>query len=149
MFIFFSLIVAFMWAIQSIVNKHILKKIHSHTLLVLGGIVYAASVFMYWLVQVKVQEQVRQDMNRHIGWKMLGYIVFSGLVGGFLANLLYFGLLKKYPAHMVTAVTYCSPAITAILAYMILKEKMNSKTVLGICLVVTGLVILGLSDRDL
>ena len=74
--------------------------------------------------------------------KYWGIIAFTSIVGGFLANLMYFYILKKHNSAIVAALTYASPIFVLLISMLFLYEKTHPVAVAGILVSVIGIVMI-------
>ena len=79
------------------------------------------------------------DLNKITNNEYL-WIFIATLFGGFICNLLYYYILKKGEAAILTALMYTAPVVTLIAAYFVLKDKITPLAITGILLIVTGVV---------
>ncbi len=139
-----SLIVAFLWAIPPILQKQLLSKYSKHTVFVVTVLTFATFVLLYGMHH---KETLTNDIERlATNHKDLGTIVFIAFVCNFLASLLYYELIKHNSAHTVTSLTYSSPIFTIILAYIFLKEPLDTNSIIGAILVVSGVLVISQSE---
>jgi drug/metabolite transporter (DMT)-like permease len=80
-------------------------------------------------------------------------IALTAIIGGFMANLIYFHILKKNNSAIVAALTYSSPIFVLLLSVLFLKEPIHPITVIGILTAVFGVVLISygshISHEDL
>lgn len=69
-------------------------------------------------------------------------IMFAAVLLNFLANILYFKMLKTNGLSIVTALTSTMPIFVALLSFMVLRESLSAKHIAGIVAVVTGVVLI-------
>jgi drug/metabolite transporter (DMT)-like permease len=83
--------------------------------------------------------QVFSDLsNPAIPFKVFGLIIFSGIVCGFLANVLFYYTLQTNASFLVTTLTSTVPLFAMFFALILLHEHINCYNVLGVVLVVAG-----------
>lgn len=78
--------------------------------------------------------------------KIICILFFQSITGVFLFRTLLFLGLKSTSAIESGLITSASPAIIAIIAYFVLKEKLYVNRVLGIVFVVTGILIVSIHN---
>jgi len=71
------------------------------------------------------------------------YAVLMGIFAG-LGSLAFFAAMKSGKASLVAPVTSLYPALTVVLALIVLKERLNKIQVLGLFLAMVSIVILSL-----
>lgn len=129
--------VAFAWAISSILQKHVLTKIRPLTLM----FYISAILFTAMLVTSLVYHDIT-DYNNDI-WIILE-IVLIIIIEFFFAFLLLFYLIKDNDNGIVTTLSYTTPLFTLILAALFFHEKLNTKTILGVILIVVGSIMISM-----
>ena len=72
-------------------------------------------------------------------WRLL---IGMGLVHTGLAYVLYFGALRKVPAHRAAVLSYIDPVVAVLLSALLLNEKMTLWGILGTVLIL-GAALLG------
>ncbi len=73
----------------------------------------------------------------------VSYSVLMGLFAA-LGSLAFFGAMKSGKASLVAPVTSLYPALTVLLALVVLKEKLNKVQTLGLILAMASIVILSM-----
>ena len=138
-----SLMVAFLWGVQPIVHKYVLKNIDPKTIMIVGGAFYVACLLVF---AIRYRGTLRKD------WAKLDPVTVcligaSAVLTGFVANLLYFFVLKKHDSYVVSALIYAAPAFTLLLAWLVLHEKVRKIGAIGVVLVVLGTLCIALNDN--
>ncbi len=77
------------------------------------------------------------------------FIIIGALLGGPVGMTCYLMSIKYVGAAYTASITAIFPGISALLAFLILKEKMNARVWFGIMLSVAGVFILGYSPLQL
>lgn len=99
---------------------------------------YCVAVFTYGAMhQRKIAQSVR-GMNLY-EWSAL---VFTGIIAGFMTNLVFYKLLSITNTAMLTTLVKLSPIVTAILTYYFLGEPVSFQMIGGIFIVVIGLMVM-------
>jgi drug/metabolite transporter (DMT)-like permease len=104
--------------------------------MLINGAFYCILLISLFLYNKKI---VMDDLNK-ITTNEYAWIFIATLFGGFIGNLLYYYILKKGEAAVLTALMYTAPVVTLIAAYFILKDKITPLAITGILLIVTGVV---------
>ncbi|MFK7867464.1 MAG: DMT family transporter [Alphaproteobacteria bacterium] len=79
----------------------------------------------------------------------LKYSIIPAITGVFAYNMAFFyGLDYSYASHAVIIIPGMGPAVTAILSFLLLKERLEKKRILGIIVAFTGLVVLEAGSLD-
>jgi drug/metabolite transporter (DMT)-like permease len=82
---------------------------------------------------------VTSDLNKITNHEYL-WIFIATFFGVFLANYLYYYILKQGEVAILTALMYTCPIITLLGAYFLLNDKISQRAMIGIFLIVTGVV---------
>jgi uncharacterized membrane protein len=69
-------------------------------------------------------------------------LVGVAAVLSFLSNLVYYHLLSKHPAPIVTALISTVPIFLVVFSYLFLRESMSMKHIAGIVAVILGVVLI-------
>lgn len=80
--------------------------------------------------------------------KTIYILLFQSITGVFLFRILLFFGLKSTSAIESGLITSASPAMVAVLAYFILKERLYVNRVIGIIFVVTGILIVNIYNSS-
>ena len=140
-----SLVVALLWAVSPIIHKHVFKhdKLSPMTMLVVSFPFYLVAVLLYaWVHRRQLQDDVHKLNGRVMFW-----LAISSLLGGFLANVLYFQVLQHHDSYIVTTIMYSSPLFVFLLALALLKERVSAVSALGVLLIVLGTVLIAYHEH--
>lgn len=132
----YALFISFLWGIIPIIYKVVLKRLNNVTVMLLNGVFYCILLVSLFFYNKKI---IMDDLNKITNNEYL-WIFIATLFGGFIGNLLYYYILKKGEAAILTALMYTAPVVTLIAAYFILKDKITPLGIIGILLIVTGVV---------
>jgi drug/metabolite transporter (DMT)-like permease len=132
----YALFISILWGIIPIIYKVVLERLNNVTVMLINGVFYCILLVSLFLYNKKV---VMNDLNK-ITTNEYTWIFIATLFGGFIGNLLYYYILKKGEAAVLTALMYTAPVVTLIAAYFILKDKITPLAITGILLIVTGVV---------
>ncbi|MDQ5957426.1 MAG: bacterial/archaeal transporter family protein [Patescibacteria group bacterium] len=134
--LFFALVGAFFASIGTIFAKYGLKGIDSNLLTSIRGIVMAIIVTGAALLIGKLDWQAMHSLSG----KQWTYIILSG-AGGALSWLFFYYALSNGPVLGVTVIDKLSIVITALLAILLLGEKLTLSSSFGLFLVAIGSVL--------
>jgi drug/metabolite transporter (DMT)-like permease len=134
-----SLFVAFLWALNIIIQKYqINQSINPKTVVVIGAITYATCMLFFFIYHYHIiATDIKKTNINHIA-----LIAFGAIVGTFLGSMLFVHLLEKHNSSLVTALAYTTPVFVLLLAFFILKEKLDRVKILGIFLTVIGIMLI-------
>lgn len=138
-----SLLVAFFWACITIIDKHILKTLKSHTVLFVGSIATILFAGIYCLYH---KDSIVDDFN-NLNFNLIFWICIATFLSVITANILYLELLKEHNTAIVTAITYSAPVLVLLMSMVIFKEKLSLYSGIGILLVIVGTILVGISDE--
>jgi len=132
-----ALTVAALTALQVVIQKHAVKSLSHHMILVISSAIYFALTLLYigWH-----SEHLSTEMRSLAVPVVLA--ILAATVFGFLANILYFSLIHHGEISLVTALTSTVPIFVAALAVLILKESVGLKQIAGIGAIVGGTILL-------
>lgn len=133
-----AICIAFLWGLSTVIHKHVLYSISHQTALVLSSVFYMICTLVYaWYNW----ERIAQDKNK-LNVQSISFLAFTAIVCGFVTNVLYFMVLKRYESHIVSALIYSSPVFTLVLAYFILHERVTFHGFLGVAFITVGVIFL-------
>jgi uncharacterized membrane protein len=92
-------------------------------------------------VAIAMLLQMRGKLDRNAGG--IAYGLLSGIVTG-LGTLGYYAALRDQDASVVTPVTGLFPVLTVLLAFVVLRERLNKIQMGGMLLALASIVILSI-----
>jgi len=132
-----ALTVAVLTALQVIIQKHTAKKLSHQMILVISSLIY----FVLTLLYIGWHKEHLSSEWRALAVPVVLAILFATIFG-FLANMLYFNVIRHGEISLVTALTSTVPIFVAGLAVLILKESLGLKQIAGIGAIVGGTILL-------
>lgn len=139
-----SLLVAFLWGLSPIIQKHLLKKFDRFSLMFFFSTVY----FICLLLCLPFYRTCLLKDITKLETIDMGLIAFTTITTSFLANLLILQVLKDHDSYIVSALESVAPLFTLILVYFFFHEKINILGVLGVLLIVLGIICISLNDAS-
>ena len=132
-----ALTIAVLTALQVVIQKHAVQSLSHQMILVVSSVIYFVMTLLYigW-------------HSKHLSaeWRGLAVpvvlAILAATVFGFLANVLYFSVIRHGEISLVTALTSTVPVFVAGLAVLILKESLGLKQIAGIGAIVGGTILL-------
>jgi drug/metabolite transporter (DMT)-like permease len=94
--------------------------------LAIASAIYAP---LLWLHRHRSPQPTRQDLPLFVWLAITGYVLF---------NVLYFLALERTTASHATLVWGAQPIVTAVLAALLLRERVSQQALLGVCLSTAG-----------
>ena len=83
------------------------------------------------------------------GWPFLGAVLFSGLLVSVLAHTLYYGLIQRYEATLISPLTLMTPLATIALGVAITHDVFGVRMALGTALALAGVLVIALRRNQL
>ena len=112
---------------------------HTHRYIVAGGTLVFAALYMWALALVTDGGVIVPVLAPTIV-----SVVWLGVLGSFVAYLLYFFLIEHLGATMASMVTYMFPVIGVGIGVLLLGERMDPRLAVGTALVLLGIIIVTL-----
>ena len=140
--VFVALFIAFLWGIQPVVHKHLLGKYKYITIMLISVIVY---FFLVVSLALTMSKDIKNDIRRMPIRDLLILAILS-LFTIFIANMLYYYVLKNHSSSIVASLIYAAPAFTLIFAYIFLKERLTTYGVLGVIVMVIGIILIMVNE---
>lgn len=137
-----ALFVAFLWGVAPTIHKHVLRKTDPKTVMVVGSLFYIACLAVF---AAYCWKDIRRDLP-NLTPSNVFWIAITSIIAGFVANLIYYFILRKHDSYVISALIYCAPVFTLVLSYMFLKERATPLALLGVLLTVAGVVCLSLNE---
>lgn len=122
-------------SLTSILGKIGIEGVDSNLGTAIRTIVVLLIAWMIVLVTGKVKE------IKTIDKKSMTFLCLSGITTG-LSWLCYYKALQDGQASIVVPIDKLSILVTIAFSYLLLKEKLSGKAILGLCLIVTGTLLL-------
>ena len=132
-----ALAVAVLTALQVIIQKHTAQKLSHQMILVVSSLIY----FVLTLLYIGWHKEHLSSEMRGLAVPVVLAILFATIFG-FLANIIYFSVIRHGEISLVTALTSTVPIFVAGLAVLILKESLGLKQIAGISAIVGGTILL-------
>lgn len=141
--ILLPLLIAILWSIAPLLHKVVYKSgINPKTMMILSGLFYSGALAVYSALNYK---SVIADWSK-LNYGVVGLIAFAVIVTAFLSNLIYYYAIKKYPAFLVTGLSYAAPLFTVLIAWLFMIEHVSLLGLVGVVLIVSGTVCLARVD---
>jgi drug/metabolite transporter (DMT)-like permease len=78
------------------------------------------------------------------GWPFLAAVLFSALIVSVVAHTAYYGLIQRYEANLISALTLMTPLFTIVLGVAILHDPFGRRMAIGTAVALTGVLIIAL-----
>jgi len=142
-YIFIAIFISFLWGIQPIVHKHLLNKYNFITIMLISTIVNCSLILA---VSITRNKEILADMNK-LTFRDLFILVLVSSFTIFLANMMYYYILKNHESSIISALVYSSPVFTLIIAYIFLKERLDIYGISGIFLMILGVILVSNNNK--
>jgi drug/metabolite transporter (DMT)-like permease len=142
------LIIFLIFGIRPVIYKYILPYIQVESVIVISGLLYAMLAMFYVLFINPSQSKLIVDvriMNKNKG--IYAWLLCTSLLG-LVATYFYLYLLKDTTAFLLTALLAAYPLVTALVGYLVLKEAVTLKQLVGSVIIIVGSMILNLDNFD-
>jgi drug/metabolite transporter (DMT)-like permease len=100
--------------------------------------IYTFLIIIYASMNVNT---IYKDIH-NITKKDIIIILLTSAIATFMANVLYYTILKNHESSLI----YSSPIFTLILAYIFLKERINTIGIFGILFIVVGIIFIAMNN---
>jgi len=112
--------------------------------MLLSAFIYAFLIIIYAAFNKNI---IYKDIY-NISKKDILIILFSSGIAAFFGNVLYFNILKNHDSSIISALIYSCPMFTLIIAYLFLKERINTIGILGILFIVLGVICISMNGTS-
>jgi len=96
----------------------------------------------FWL------EPTGMDAAMAAGWPFLGALVFSALIVSLVAHTVYYLLIRRYEANLVSALTLMTPLATIALGVAVMGDPFGPRMAIGSAVALTGVLIIALRGNQ-
>ena len=127
------------YALGASYAKYRIRQVHRYV--VAAGTLVFASLYTWVLALLSEGFTVPAEVDT------LAAVAWLGILGSFVAYLLYFFLIERVGATAGTMVTYLFPVVGVVLGVVVLSEPLEWRLIVGTALVVVGIVIAGVRFR--
>ena len=139
-FVFFAILIAFLWGLQPLIHKHLLVKYHWASLIVITSFIF----FIMSLILTAFHWNIFLKDIEKIQFNDAATFAFLAIITSFLTSIVYYIVLKGNETPLVVALIYSAPAFTLLLSYFLLKEKINTLSLVGCLLILSGIICIAL-----
>jgi len=144
LYIFLALLISFLWGVQPVIHKHLLKKYNHITIMLVSSIVYFALLIVTSIIKNK---EVMADLQKMTA-RDLSILTALSFFTVFMANLIYYYILKDHESSLISALIYSSPVFTLIFAYLFLKERLDIYGLSGIFAIIAGVILISNNNQS-
>lgn len=147
---------AITWGLDTVLMAIVLTMIVNNTSLPESAVFLAPIITAFfhdafstiWTLIFLASKKQLGDLFKSMKTKSALFVVLAALMGGPVGMTGYLLAVKLIGPSYTAIISSLYPAVGAILAYFILKEKMNKKAWLGLLVAITGVCIIGYSSGE-
>jgi drug/metabolite transporter (DMT)-like permease len=144
-YIFLTLVIAFLSGILPVIHKHLLKKFKPMSVLIFSGLMYSLVLFLFTWTQLDSLKADFAKLDRNDALM----ISFAAVICVFCSNVLYYTILQNHKSYLVSAIIDSAPLFTLIFASLLLKERITKIGVLGVFFVIMGVGFISINDSNI
>lgn len=134
----FALIVAIFWGVGAHMERYVLESMSNVSLFIVFGLVYfIVAIIIYVFNYTKIHHELTMSN--------VPFAILTALVSSTISILIYqkaLSMCSVKNVHIVTALAFTAPLFTMIVTWLYFKERMSIKSVAGVCLIISGGVLL-------
>jgi len=137
-YLYLAFLITFIWGISPVIVKYAIHhgNIPTYLILFIQGFIFFIASLIYILI-FKFNN-IKDDLIKYKTYIPL--LAFIALFSVYIANLLYVvALQNKVNINILTIITGLYPVITIIFSYIILKEKITIKAIIGYLFIILGI----------
>lgn len=83
-----------------------------------------------------------------IGWRFWAAVVFSALVVSVGGHTIYYGLIQRYEANLISPLTLMTPLATIVLGVLITHDHFDARMAIGSAIALLGVLIIALRPNQ-
>jgi drug/metabolite transporter (DMT)-like permease len=111
---------------------------HNHRYVVAGGSLVFAALYMWVLALITDGVVVPSELDTLVA------VAWLGILGSFVAYVLFFFLIENLGATLATMVTYMFPVVGVAIGVLLLHERMDARLLIGTSFVLVGIIVVSL-----
>lgn len=137
-YLYLGFLITFIWGLSPVIIKYAIHhgNIPTYLILFIQGFIFFIASLIYILI-FKFNN-IKDDIIKYKTYIPL--LTFISLFSIYIANLLYvIAIQNKVNINILTIITALYPIFTIIFSYIILKEKITLKAILGYLFIIIGL----------
>lgn len=125
-----------LWAAIPVVTKKILVELDNLQTLFYSTIFSCLVMGVLMVIQNKIQELNKNSRKEYLTMACLGFL------GNYLYYVLLYGALERTTASEGFVLAYTWPMLVLVLSFIILKEKVTAKKLIGVLISFSGIIII-------
>jgi drug/metabolite transporter (DMT)-like permease len=135
---YLAFIIAFFWGISPVLYKFILKNnIPSYIIIFIQACVYLLSSILYIIIYEN--NNIYKDLDTNINY--IPFLVVIAFFSVYFSNFLYiYALENNANVNIMSIIVSLAPIVTIIASFLILKEKITIKVLIGFFIIFIGLI---------
>ena len=143
-YIFLALFISFLWGIQPVIHKHLLTKLNYVTIMLISTIINCSLIIMLAIYRGK---EVASDINKLTNTDLF-ILVCLPIFTVFMANIIYYYILKNHESSLISALIYSSPVFTLIISYLFLSERLDIFGISGVFAIIAGVILVSQNNQS-
>jgi len=128
--------VAAIFGVTPVLNKYILQTISVEQLIVMSGLLFGITAVIYGSVRGL------WPSLQSVGYPSWTLVAISSTLIFFVANYLYLRAITNGKTYVVAGITATYPLITALCGYLVFREALTFRHLVGLGLIIGGVVAL-------
>lgn len=143
-YILLALAIAFLWGIPPVIHKQLLTKYNWVTIMLSSSLVY---FILIGVLSLSKRREITADLKK-INACDIAILVSLPFFTVFIAQIIYYYILKDHESSIISALIYSSPVFTLVFAYLFLKERLDMYGLSGIFAIITGVVLISQNNKS-
>lgn len=82
------------------------------------------------------------------GWRFFAAVLFSALIVSVVGHTLYYGLIQRYEANLISPLTLMTPLATIVLGVLITHDHFDARMAIGSAIALLGVLIIALRPNQ-
>lgn len=88
------------------------------------------------------------EIGLALGWRFWAAVLFSGLIVSVIGHTLYYGLIQRYEANLISPLTLMTPLATIAMGVAITHDHFDARMALGAAIALTGVLVIALRPNQ-
>ena len=144
LYILFALLISFLWGVQPIIHKQLLKKYNPITMMLISSIIYFALLIVTSIIKNK---EIMADFKK-MSAKDAAILGALSIFTAYMANIIYYYILKDHESSIISALIYSSPVFTLIISYLFFEERLDIYGLSGIFAIIAGIILISYNNNS-
>ena len=137
-YIFLALFIAFIWGAQTVIHKHLLKRLSGTTIMLISTFLF---LFIILFISYFERERIHYDLVNLTNTDFILLVILLTLMSLF-SRIIYYDILKRHESSLISSIICCAPLFTLLIAYLFLEERIKIQGILGVISIVIGVILI-------